>query len=77
MYIALLPLTNLLFSAEQVNVPIYKEPDNQDPVSIALQAIAHAQMHNHDVVIVDTAGRLSVDEKMMEEIANIKEGDPA
>ena len=66
-------IDQLTVLAEQINVPIYKEPDNQDPVSIALQAIAHAKMHNHDVVIVDTAGRLSIDEKMMEEIENIKE----
>jgi signal recognition particle subunit SRP54 len=66
-------IDQLTVLADQINVPIYKEPGNQDPVSIALQAIAHAKMHNHDVVIVDTAGRLSIDEKMMEEIENIKE----
>jgi signal recognition particle subunit SRP54 len=59
--------------AEQVKAPIYKEPGNQNPVEIALKGIQHAQTHNLDVVIVDTAGRLSVDEKMMEEISNIKE----
>ena len=59
--------------ADQVKCPIYKEPGNQNPVEIALQGIKHAQDHNLDVVIVDTAGRLSVDEKMMEEISNIKE----
>ncbi|MCG8331637.1 MAG: signal recognition particle protein [Chitinophagales bacterium] len=59
--------------ADQVKCPIYKDPGNQNPVEIALQGIKHAQDHNLDVVIVDTAGRLSVDEKMMEEISNIKE----
>ncbi len=58
---------------EQVKVPVYKEPENKNPVEIALKGIAHAQAHNHDVVIVDTAGRLSIDEEMMTEIANIKE----
>lgn len=58
---------------QQINVPVYKEEDNKNPVQIALKSIAHAQAHNHDVVIVDTAGRLSVDEEMMKEIANIKE----
>ncbi|RME91777.1 MAG: signal recognition particle protein, partial [Bacteroidetes bacterium] len=59
--------------AEQVGAEIYKEPDNKNPVQIALSAIAYAQQHKFDVVIVDTAGRLSVDEQMMTEIANIKE----
>lgn len=58
---------------EQAKVPVYKEPENKNPVEIALKGIAHAQAHNHDVVIVDTAGRLSIDEEMMAEIANIKE----
>lgn len=57
----------------QINVPVYKEEDNKNPVDIALKSIAHAQAHGHDVVIVDTAGRLSIDEQMMAEIANIKE----
>ena len=57
---------------EQINVPVYKEPENKNPVEIALKAIAHAKEQNCDVVIVDTAGRLSVDEEMMTEISNIK-----
>ena len=56
-----------------MKVPVYKETENKNPVEIALKGIAHAQAHNHDVVIVDTAGRLSIDEEMMTEIANIKE----
>ena len=58
---------------EQIGVPIYKEIENKNPVEIALNAIAHAQKQKHDVVIVDTAGRLAVDEAMMTEISNIKE----
>jgi signal recognition particle subunit SRP54 len=59
--------------AEQIKVPIYKEIENTNPVDIALNAIAHAQTHNLDTVIIDTAGRLAVDEEMMTEISNIKE----
>ncbi len=57
---------------QQINVPVYKEPENKNPVQIALQAIAHAKAHNLDVVIVDTAGRLAIDQEMMEEIAAVK-----
>ncbi len=60
--------------AEQAGVDIYKEPDNKNPVEIAQNAIAHAKKFGHDVVIVDTAGRLAVDEEMMAEIENIKNG---
>jgi signal recognition particle subunit SRP54 len=58
--------------AEQVGVPIYKEIDNKNPVSIALNAIAQAKLLNCDTVIVDTAGRLAIDEEMMAEIAKVK-----
>ncbi|TAK32922.1 MAG: signal recognition particle protein [Saprospiraceae bacterium] len=58
---------------EQINVPVYKEEENKNPVEIALKSIAHAQAHGFDVVIVDTAGRLAIDEEMMAEITNIKE----
>jgi signal recognition particle subunit SRP54 len=57
----------------QVGVPIYKELDNKNPVQIALNAIVEAKKQNCDVLIVDTAGRLAVDEEMMAEIARIKE----
>lgn len=57
---------------EQVGVPVYKEVENKNPVEIALKAIKYAQDNNHDVVIVDTAGRLAIDEAMMEEISNVK-----
>ncbi|MDE7402750.1 MAG: signal recognition particle protein [Muribaculaceae bacterium] len=58
--------------AESIDVPLYTEEDSKDPVQIALNAIAHARTNNLDLVIVDTAGRLAVDEEMMTEIANIK-----
>ncbi len=57
---------------EQIKVPVYKEPENKKPVEIALKAIGHAQDHGFDVVIVDTAGRLAIDEEMMAEIQKIK-----
>lgn len=66
-------IDQLTVISEQVGAGIYKEPDNKEPVQIALSAIAHAQQNSYDVVIVDTAGRLSVDEEMMTEIANVKE----
>ena len=59
--------------AEQIGVPLYAEPDNQDPVAIARNAVAQARGKGCDTVIIDTAGRLAVDEQMMDEIAAIKE----
>jgi signal recognition particle subunit SRP54 len=58
---------------EQVGVEVYAEPDNKDAVKIARAAIEHAKKNNHRVVIVDTAGRLAIDEQMMNEIAKLKE----
>ena len=58
--------------AEQINVPMYSEPDSKDPVAIAQHAIQEAKAKGYDLVIVDTAGRLAVDEEMMNEIAAIK-----
>ena len=57
---------------EQINVPVYSEPESKDPVRIALNAIQYAKSHSIDTVIVDTAGRLAVDEQMMNEISAIK-----
>ena len=57
---------------EQVGVPVYMEEGNKNPVQIALNAIQEAKAKNNDVVIVDTAGRLAIDEQMMQEIAAIK-----
>lgn len=58
---------------EQVGVEVYAEPENKDAVKIARAAIEHAKANGHRVVIVDTAGRLAVDEEMMKEIAQLKE----
>jgi len=60
--------------SEQIKVPIYKEVGNTNPVQIAQNAIQYAKSNNFDVVIVDTAGRLAIDEKMMAEIEAIKNG---
>jgi signal recognition particle protein len=56
----------------QINVPVYTEESNSNPVRIAENAIKHAKKNGNDIVIIDTAGRLAVDEQMMTEIANIK-----
>ena len=58
---------------EQIGVPVYSEPENKNPVEIAQHAIAEARAKGHGVVIVDTAGRLAVDEQMMQEIKAIKD----
>ena len=58
---------------EQVGVEVYAEPENKDAVKIARNAIEHAKKINSRVLIVDTAGRLAVDEQMMDEIARLKE----
>ncbi len=57
---------------EQVKVPVYSEPENKDAVAIAQNAIAEAKKNGNSVVIIDTAGRLAVDEAMMTEVDNIK-----
>jgi signal recognition particle subunit SRP54 len=57
---------------EQVKVEVFSEPESKDPVQIALNAIAYAKSKGQNVVIVDTAGRLSVDAEMMDEIARVK-----
>ena len=58
---------------ESVDVPVYSEPDSKDVIAIANHAIAEAKAKGNDVVIVDTAGRLAVDEEMMTEISNLKQ----
>ncbi len=55
----------------QVGVEVYSEPENKNPVDISLKAIAYAKANGFNVVIVDTAGRLAIDEQMMNEIANV------
>lgn len=57
---------------EQIEVPVYTEEGNKNPVEIARNGIRYAKDHNLDLVIVDTAGRLAVDEQMMDEIEAIK-----
>ena len=58
---------------EQIEVPVYSEPDNKNAVDIAKNAISFAKANGKDIIIIDTAGRLAVDEQMMQEIAAIKE----
>lgn len=58
--------------ASQIDVPVYSEDGNKNPVQIVENAIRHAKANHLDLVIVDTAGRLAVDEEMMQEIAAIK-----
>jgi signal recognition particle subunit SRP54 len=65
-------IDQLTILAEQIGVDIYKEPDTKDAVSIVQNAIKEAKSKNKNVVIIDTAGRLAVDEIMMTEVANIK-----
>ncbi len=57
---------------EQVGVEVYSEDGSNDPVAIAENAIAYAKKNNHNVVVVDTAGRIAIDEQMMNEIAQLK-----
>lgn len=65
-------IDQLTILAESVGVEIYKEPENKNPVEIAKNAVAHARSRGIDLVIVDTAGRLAVDEQMMDEIERVK-----
>ena len=65
-------IDQLTILSEQVGVDIYKEPDTKDAVLIAQNAIKYAKANNKNVVIIDTAGRLAVDEIMMQEVADIK-----
>ncbi len=57
---------------EQLQVPVFSDLESKNPVAIAEAAIKYAKLHSNDVVIIDTAGRLAVDEAMMNEIAAIK-----
>lgn len=58
---------------EQIGVPVYSEDGCKEPVKIAKDGVKHAKEYGYDVVLIDTAGRLAVDEEMMEEIGNIKD----
>lgn len=57
---------------EQINVEVYSEPENKNPVEIATNAIREARSRNKNIIIIDTAGRLAIDEIMMTEVADIK-----
>lgn len=57
----------------QINVPVYTEDGNKNPVKIALEAIRQAKLQGNDVVIIDTAGRLAIDQEMMNEISAVKD----
>lgn len=65
-------IDQLKILGEQIGVNVYAEPDNKDAVKIARAAIDHARKNNINILIVDTAGRLAVDEAMMNEIADLK-----
>lgn len=57
---------------EQIGVEVYSEPENKDAVKIANNAVEHAKQQGNNIIIIDTAGRLAVDEAMMTEVANVK-----
>lgn len=65
-------IEQLKILGEQIGVPVYAEEENKNPVQIAENGIKYAKQNNHDLVIIDTAGRLAIDEEMMNEIAAIK-----
>jgi len=65
-------ITQLNVLGEQVGVPVYSEIENKNPIKIAENALREAKAKNINVLIVDTAGRLAVDEEMMDEIAHLK-----
>lgn len=58
---------------EQIEVPVYTEEGNNKPVELAKKAVAYAKEYGYDVIIIDTAGRLAIDQEMMDEIGNIKD----
>ena len=65
-------INQLQILGEQIGAPVYTEEGNQDPVAIAKAGIKEAKRLGHDLVLIDTAGRLAIDEQMMKEIAAIK-----
>lgn len=66
-------IDQLMVLGEQVGVEVYADKENKNPLDIAQKAIAFAKQHNKKIVIVDTAGRLAVDEEMMNEISSLKQ----
>jgi signal recognition particle subunit SRP54 len=65
-------IEQLKILGEQINVPVYSEPENKNAVEIAQNAVKDARSKNRNIVIIDTAGRLAIDEVMMTEVANIR-----
>lgn len=65
-------IEQLKILGEQIEIPVYSEDGNKNPVKIAKNAINYAKDNGNDLIIIDTAGRLAIDEEMMDEIANIK-----
>lgn len=65
-------IEQLRILGEQIGVPVFAEEENKNPVKIAQNAIQYARQHGKDLVIIDTAGRLAIDEQMMNEIESIK-----
>ena len=65
-------IEQLKILGDQIGIPVYSEPENKNPVQIAKNAIKHAIQFGNDVVIIDTAGRLAIDEEMMNEISSIQ-----
>ena len=66
-------MEQLRLLGEQIQVPVYVEPDAKDPVEVSLHAIQEAKAKGHDVVIIDTAGRQAIDEELMQQIQNIRD----
>jgi len=66
-------INQLKVLGESIGVTVFSEEENKNPVSIAENAIKHAKQNGNNVIIIDTAGRLSIDEQMMQEIYNIKQ----
>ncbi len=66
-------IKQLKILGEQIEVPVYSEIENKNPIEIALNGIEHAKNYGYNVVIIDTAGRLAIDERMMQEITSIKQ----
>lgn len=66
-------ITQLQIVGEKLGIPVFTMSDKEDPVKIATMGVEHAKKNGYDMVFIDTAGRLQIDEKMMGELANIKE----
>jgi signal recognition particle subunit SRP54 len=65
-------IDQLQILGEQISVPVFANKESKDPVAIALEGIAQGKKDNNNVIIIDTAGRLAIDEQMMNEIADVK-----